>query len=122
MKTAAERFENRNIVTFHDAFAYLVRDLDLNVVATLTVDPEAGLSARQMADLSNILKSQDVAAIFHEPAYSDRTAKALARQTGVPAYSLNPFNYAERKPDAEAYERVMEENLRTLTHALGGRP
>lgn len=122
MKTAASRFNRRNIVTFHDAFAYLARDLDLNVIATLTVDPETGLSARQMADLADTLNSRDVAAIFYEPAYSDRIAKVLARQTGVPAYSLNPFNFVEGRPDAGSYERVMEQNLRTLEQALGDRP
>lgn len=121
MRESAKTLEKRNIVTFHDAFAYLARDLDLNVVATLTVDPQNGPSARQMGELTEAVRKGDVAAIFYEPAYSDRLARTLARDTGVPCYPLNPFNYAEGKPDGASYERVMEENLKTLQQALGGR-
>jgi zinc transport system substrate-binding protein len=122
MKAAAKGFKSRNIVTFHDAFAYLARDLDLNVVATLAIDPQNGASANQMAELDRIIRQQNVAAVFYEPAYSDATAKTLARQTGVPAFPLNPFNYVKGAPDMTAYERVMEENLRILEQALGNRP
>jgi zinc transport system substrate-binding protein len=119
MRAAARGFKGRNIVTFHDAFAYLARDLDLNVVTTLTVDPQSGTSANQMRELADTIRKNDVAAIFYEPAYSDRVAKKLAEETGVPAYALNPFNYVNGRPDAASYERVMEENLKTLEQALG---
>jgi len=122
MRAASRNFKNRNIVTFHDAFAYLARDLDLNVVTTLTVEPDAGVSAFQMRELADTIRRQRVAAIFHEPAYSERLARSLADQTGVPSYSLNPFNFAAGRPDADAYEQVMEENLRTLQKALGEQP
>lgn len=122
MKSAAKGFKGRNIVTFHDAFAYLARDLDLNVVATLTVDPQNGASANQMGALDRVIREKSVVAIFYEPAYSDATAKTLARQTGVPAFPLNPFNYATGTLDVAAYERVMEENLKTLELALGSHP
>jgi zinc transport system substrate-binding protein len=122
MRTAARAFKGRNIVTFHDAFAYLARDLDLNVAATLTVDPQIGASPNQMGELDRIIRQQNVAAIFYEPAYSDAVARMLARQTGVPAFPLNPFNYVKTAPDAASYERVMEANLKTLEQALGTRP
>lgn len=119
MRAAAQSFRGRAIVTFHDAFAYLARDLDLRVAATLTVDPQGNLSAARMAELMRIIREQHVAAVFYEPAYSGVVARTLAEQTGVPAFPLNPFNYAAGRPDAGAYERVMEENLRTLQRALG---
>jgi ABC-type Zn uptake system ZnuABC Zn-binding protein ZnuA len=122
MKSAAKGFKGRNIVTFHDAFAYLARDLELNVVATLTVDPQNGASASQMGELDRVIREKGVVAIFYEPAYSDATAKTLARQTGVPAFPLNPFNYTKGTLDVAAYERVMEENLKTLEQALGNHP
>lgn len=122
MREAAGGFKNRNIVTFHDAFAYLARDLDLNVVATLTVEPDAGISAHQMRELVGTIQKQQVAAIFYEPAYSSAVAQSLAEQTGVPAYPLNPFNYLKGQPAADSYEQVMEENLKTLQQALGNNP
>lgn len=124
MRTAAKAFQNRNIVTFHDAFAYLARDLDLCVVATMTVDPQGGVSAHQMAELTKTIGEKQAGALFYEQAYSlsDRVAQRLAEQTGVAAYPLNPFNYYEGKPDPESYERVMEQNLKVLERALEKRP
>jgi len=122
MKAAAGHFKSRNIVTFHDAFAYLARDLGLHVAATLTVDPQMGASASQLGELDRIIRQRNVAAIFYEPAYSDAAAKMLAGQTHVPAYPLNPFNFAKGTPDVASYERVMEENLKTLEQALGAQP
>lgn len=122
MRAASREFDRRNIVTFHDAFAYLARDLELNVVATLTVDPEVGLAPPQMAELSRVIREQNVAAVFYEPAYaySDRVARTLSEQTGVAVFPLNPFNFHDGRPDPDAYERVMGENLAVLQRALGG--
>lgn len=121
MKAAAQAFANRKIVTFHDAFAYLARDLDLEVVATLTVDPESGPSAGELKSLIEVIQREKPAAIFYEPAYSDRTAKTVSEETGLPAYPLNPFNYFDGEPKADAYEAVMSHNLEVLQKALEGR-
>lgn len=122
MKSAAQAFSRRNIVTFHDAFAYLARDLNLKVVATLTQDPEQAPSAHQMAGLIETIRRTGAAAIFYEPAYSDRTAVAIGRDAGVPVHPLNPFNSIDDPPDAASYETVMEQNLKVLQQALGATP
>ncbi len=111
---------NRGIVTFHDAFAYLARDLNLQVVATLTQDPEHAPSARQIADTVNLIRQSGAAAIFYEPAYPAGLAQTISRETGAALYPLNPFNSMEGKPTYRSYEEVMEENLRVLARALGG--
>jgi zinc transport system substrate-binding protein len=122
MRAASQRFANRRIVTFHDALAYLARDLDLEVVATLTQDPEHAPSARRIADTIGTIRETRPAAIFFEPAYSDRLARSVSSETGVPMYALNPFNTVEGTPGPRSYEDVMEQNLRVLIEALGGRP
>ena len=120
MRAAAAGFHNRNIVTFHDAFAYLARDLDLNVVATLTQDPEYSPSAREVADVIDTIKRTHAAAIFYEPAYSDRLARTIGRDANVPVYALNPVNYTTGTIAPTTYEDIMRENLRVLQQALGG--
>ena len=119
MRDAARSFGNRNIVTFHDAFDYLARDLGLNVVASLTVDPEEAMSARQMARVIETIKETKAAAIFCEPAYSDAAAHTVAQDVGVPVFTLNPFNTIDAEPTAESYEQVMRQNLQVLREALG---
>lgn len=122
MRDAAARFRDRNIVTFHDAFDYLARDLDLHVVATLEPVPGQPPGPREMQRLIETIRAQDVVAVFYEPAYADRLPKTIARDAGIPAYPLNPFNSFEGKVTASAYEEVMACNLETLREALGQLP
>ncbi len=122
MVEAAAGFANRRIVTFHDAFAYLARDLNLEVAATLTIDPTTPPSARAMASVIETIRQGKVAAIFYEPAYSDSTARTISRDTGVPAFPLNPFNSLDGEPGDRSYEEVMETNLEVLKKALGPKP
>lgn len=122
MREAARGFSNRHIVTFHEAFDYLARDLNLNVVATLTVVPEDSGSASQMARVVDTIKRTHAAAVFYEPAYSDRLARAVAEAAGVPVFPLNPFNTVADEPTARSYEDVMEENLKVLQQALTSAP
>jgi len=119
MKDAAAGFANRRIVTFHDAFAYLAKDLDLEVVATLTLDPSRPPSAAEMADVIKTIRETGAAAVFFEPAYSDTVARTISRDAGVPAFPLNPFNSLDAKPTERSYEQVMEANLGVLAKALG---
>jgi ABC-type Zn uptake system ZnuABC Zn-binding protein ZnuA len=119
MREAAVRFDNRRIVTFHDAFAYLAKDLDLEVVATLTLDPSRPPSAAEMADVINTIRETGAAAVFFEPAYSDTVARTISRDAGVPAFPLNPFNSLDVEPTERSYEEVMEANLDVLIKALG---
>ncbi|MGQ9652274.1 MAG: metal ABC transporter substrate-binding protein [Phycisphaerae bacterium] len=119
MREASVRFTNRRIVTFHDAFAYLAKDLDLEVVATLTLDPSRPPSAAEMTDVINTIRRTGAAAVFFEPAYSDAVARTISRDAGVPAFPLNPFNSLDVDPTERSYERVMEANLEVLIKALG---
>jgi zinc transport system substrate-binding protein len=119
MQEAARHFRDRKVVTFHDAFAYLARDLNLEVVATLAGDPEHMLSARRMGEVIETIKQTGAAAIFCEPAYSDRAARVVGEDTGVPVLTLNPFNTIDGPPTAGSYEQVMRRNLEVLVQALG---
>lgn len=120
LEAVAGGLQRREIVTFHEAFDYLARDMRLNVVATLAGLPDEGASARRMADVIRAIRESKAAAVFYEPAYSDRSARTVAHDAGVPMYPLNPFNSIAGKPARDSYERVMDENLRTLQQALGG--
>lgn len=123
MRTAADAFGNRRIVTFHDAFAYLARDLGLDVVATLTVDPGHQISATKMAEVIRTIRRTGAAAVFCEPAYSDAAARSVADEAGgIPVLMLNPLNTIDGEPTAESYEQVMRQNLEVLEKALASAP
>lgn len=125
MEKVAGGFVHRNIVTGHDSFDYLARDLGLNVVATLRVIPGETNSATELARVINAVRTTKAAAVFWEPPFGDRVAETVARETDVPVYPLNPFNTDSGLPIPETpedtrrmYEDVMRQNLATLQQAL----
>lgn len=116
MEEQVNRARTRDIITFHEAFAYLARDLGLNVVAVIEHEPGAEPSAGELAAIVRIIRERKIRIIFSEPAYSDAPARAIARETGVRVRVLDPV--VSGPSDAGAYLRAMEQNVRSLA-ALG---
>ena len=115
-EAAAKTFRRRNIVTFHNVFAYLARDLGLTVVGEIESAPGQEPSAGEIRNLSRTIRERKVPAVFSEPQYSPKLAEALAREAGVPVRVLDPV--ATGSPALTAYEDAMRRNLSTLREAL----
>lgn len=116
---AAKTFRRRNIVTFHNVFGYLARDLGLAVVGEIETAPGQEPSAGEIRKLSRTIREKKVPAVFSEPQYSPRLAEALAREAGVPVRMLDPV--ATGSPARTAYEDAMRRNLSTLKEVLADR-
>lgn len=119
MTEALAPYAGAPIVTFHEAFDYFARDFDLRVVATVQHEHDAAPSAREMAETADIIRAENVKALFAEPQYEDTSVDILSKETGVPVYLLDPAVSGEVDPtDYNAYTRIMEQNMRTLMEAL----
>lgn len=106
----------RDIVTFHEAFAYFAEEFNLRVVGVVEREPGSEPSAGELAGLSRRIKSFGVKAIFAEPQYSAKAADVLARETGARVYCLDPVVSGDATLDA--YVVAMERNLAELVRAL----
>ena len=115
----AKRFRRRNIVTFHNVFDYLARDLGLTVVGEIETAPGQQPSAGEIRNLARTIRERGVPAVFSEPQYSPKIAEALGREAGVPVRVLDPV--ATGSPTLTAYEDAMRRNLVTLKEALSAR-
>jgi zinc/manganese transport system substrate-binding protein len=73
----------RVVVTTHDAFAYLGRDLGLRVLSPAGLDSAAQPSARRMAELVAGIRAAGVRAVFLEAGGGGRMARTLAGEAGV---------------------------------------
>jgi ABC-type Zn uptake system ZnuABC Zn-binding protein ZnuA len=118
-EAAAKTFRRRNIVTFHNVFDYLARDLGLTVVGEIETAPGQEPSAGEIRNLSRTIRERKVPVVFSEPQYSPKLAEALAREAGVPVRVLDPV--ATGSPALSAYEDAMRRNLSTLKEALSAR-
>ena len=115
-EAAAGKIRKRNIVTFHNVFDYLARDLGLNVVGQIEETPGQEPSAGEIRKLIRTIRENSVAVVFSEPQYPKRLAEVVAAEAGVPTRVLDPVSTGPTAPDT--YETVMRRNLQTILSAL----
>jgi zinc transport system substrate-binding protein len=118
MHVELEGIQNRNIVTFHEAFPYFAKEFNLNIAAVIEHESGSEPSPGELSGIISKIKELDVNALFVEPQYSSKTAYIIARETGAEVYTLDPGVTGEVGSDTEAYIKMMENNLRVLQEAL----
>ncbi|TAN72181.1 MAG: zinc ABC transporter substrate-binding protein [Gallionella sp.] len=116
MKAELKQLKSREIVTFHEAFPYFAQEFDFKIVAVVERDPGSEPSAREMVETVQLIKKHKARAIFIEPQYPDKSAHAIAHETGASVCLLDP---AVTGPMTEnAYLQIMEKNLAALVKTL----
>jgi ABC-type Zn uptake system ZnuABC Zn-binding protein ZnuA len=109
--------ERRKLVTFHDAYPYLAARYGLEVVAVVVPSPGQEPNARDIADLSETLRSQDVPAAFKEPQFDAEVLELAAADTGVRVLDLLSDAYIE---GVDSYIGLLRFDLAQLQDGLGG--
>ena len=76
---------NRKVVANHDAFGYYFERYGLTFVGSVipSMDTNFQPSAKELADLVNKIKAQNVKAIFSESSVNPQLAQQIAREAGV---------------------------------------
>jgi ABC-type Zn uptake system ZnuABC Zn-binding protein ZnuA len=108
--------ERRKLVTLHDAFPYFASRYGLEIVAVAVPSPGQEPSAKDIADLAAVLRSEDVPAVFAEPQFNSRVLDAAAGDAGVRVLDLLSDAYAG---DVESYVELMRFNAGQLIEGLG---
>jgi len=68
---------DRPAIVFHDAYQYLEDRYGLNVVATVSVDPEHPPGARRLHQIRKLIDSGRAVCLFSEPEYPNRLLSSL---------------------------------------------
>lgn len=116
MEEAVKALKKKKIVTFHNAFDYLARDLGLEIVDVIYKSAVEELSAGEMVKIIELIKKKKISVIFSEPQFPRRMAELLARESGAKVYSLDPV--ATGEINADYYEKAMRKNITVLETAL----
>lgn len=116
-ETVVNRAANRNIIIFHDSFAYFADEYGLELKGVLEMDENTALSAADVAELVREVKEEDVGILFVEEQYGTDIADAVAKETGARVYILDSLVTGDGTKDS--YLDGMEQNLKTLKEALG---
>lgn len=121
--------ERRKLVTSHDAFRYLGRDLGLEVIGLqgLSTNVEAGLADR--ANLVDFIKKQDIPAIFVETSVNPAAMHEIAKESGVfiggelfsdalGSPSESAIGPKKKSFDLDSWGGMMVHNVSTIVDAL----
>jgi zinc transport system substrate-binding protein len=113
--------KRREIVTSHEAFAYLAERFDLEQVAITGLSPEAEPEPGKLQAVVDLVRAHGVTTIYFETLVSPRIAETVARETGAQTAVLNPIEglTEEQAAKGEDYFSLMRENLAALRTGLG---
>lgn len=112
--------QNKDIVTSHEAFAYLADRYGLHQIAIAGLSPDAEPSAKQLADVSDFAKKNHVNYIFFESLVSPKLSQTIAQEIGAKTLVLDPLEGIpqDKIKQGENYFTVMNQNLHNLQTAL----
>ena len=102
----------RELITFHDGFAYFAQSFDLHILAAVEEESGSEASARELKELIGMIESHDLPAIFTEKSGSVSAAGIISRETGVAIYDLDMAMAGSSWFDA------MYHNIDTIKEAL----
>jgi zinc transport system substrate-binding protein len=121
MRRGLSHCARREIVTSHEAFAYLAQRYGLRQIAITGISPEAEPSPRDLQRVVRRVRETGATTVFFETLVSPRIAKTVAHETGARTAVLDPIegltpSEANRGAD---YFSLMRADLANLRRALG---
>ncbi len=110
----------KNIITSHAAFGYLAKDYGLNQIPIAGLSPDAEPSAKQLAEISQFAKKNNVKYIFFESLVSPKLAETVANEIGAKTLVLDPIEGINKEGEKQGknYLTIMQSNLNNLKQAL----
>ncbi|HET6403517.1 MAG TPA: zinc ABC transporter substrate-binding protein [Candidatus Thermoplasmatota archaeon] len=107
--------EVRVIIANHDAYGYLARRYDFDVIAISGLSPEAEPAPSAVARAVDVARAHNITIIFFEELVSPRVAQVVASEVGAQTRVLSPI---ESGPETGDYLTLMRENLVGLREAM----
>lgn len=108
--------ERRKLITNHDAFPYFAQRYGFQVIGTILPSPDASLSAGQLKQLIDLIKAENVQAIFAESQFRPEITRQLAEDAGVETIAtLYTDTLGEEAPD---YVAMLEYDMNQIVSAL----
>ena len=69
------------LITFHDGFRYFCHTYGLDLLESIEEEAGSEASAKEIVEITHLVKEHDIPVIFTEVNGSDATAKAIVRET-----------------------------------------
>lgn len=77
------------LITFHDGFQYFAHFFELELLESIEEEAGSEASAKEIVEITNLVKEHSIPGIFTEVNGSEATAKAVARETDCAVVQLS---------------------------------
>lgn len=111
---------NKKILVNHDAFGYFADDYNVKQYTISGMSPEDKPSAKQIAELINLVKNEKINTVFFEEFASPKVAQTIAKETNIKIDTLRPAENISKEENSKGYGyiQIMEDNLEKLKFAM----
>lgn len=107
------QLSTRELITFHDGFAYFADCFDLHILAAVEEESGSEASAKELIALIEIVEHHHLQVIFTEENGAVSAAKTISAETGAKIYTLN------MAMAGDDYFAAMYHNIDTIKEAMG---
>lgn len=114
--------QNRKLLTYHDSWAYWARNYGWTVIGAIQPSDFKEPSAKEVAELIQQIKKENVPAIFGSEVFPSKTMETIAKETGA--------TYEDKLRDDEppgktsdpnhTYVGMLVEDMKIMFERLGG--
>ncbi len=114
LKTVAE---GQSIILFHEAFEFVAEDYDMQVAGELNLDEERQVSAGEIADILNAIKTKKIEILLAEDLYGKDMGDTIEEESDCKVYYLDTLVRGDGSKDS--WLVGMRQNIEILKGALG---
>lgn len=111
-ETQLKSLSCRELITFHDGFAYFAHSFDLHILEAVEEESGSEASAKELKHLIGLVRDHQLLAIFTERNGSESAANVIAWETDIPVFQL------DMAMSSEDYFESMYNNINTIKEAL----
>ena len=105
------------LITFHDGFRYFCHAYGLDLLESIEEEAGSEASAKEIVEITRLVKEHDIPVIFTEVNGSDATAKAIVRETGCAIAQLSMVMDGP-DDDLSNYLNAMMENMAAVINGF----
>ena len=111
-ETTLKNLSSRDLITFHDGFAYFAHSFDLTILEAVEEESGSEASAKDLKHLITLVNEHRLPAVFTEVNGSVSAADVICRETGIMAWQL------DMAMAGKDYFASMYRNIDTIKEAL----
>ncbi len=104
--------EKKDIIIFHDSFAYIADSFNLNVVQCIEISSETSLSAGTIANTIDEINYHDIEILLSEKQFKNTIANNISKETDAEVYVLDSLVTGNNNKDS--YIDGMKKNIENI--------